>query len=336
MGGIRKGATIELLSQPFLSKKTPILEIKNLSISFPKRGKGLDKTAFQTIRNMELAVYSGEIVAVVGASGSGKSLLANAVMGLLPKNAVQEGTMNYKGKPLTEKRQKQLRGREIALIPQSINSLDPLMKTEKFVKSMMRGNNKKKRLEEIFKRLRLPAETSTYYPYQLSGGMARRILIASALASEAELIIADEPTPGLDSTSLDEFIQIMKQIPDKKRALVLITHDIQTAVKTADRIAVFYAGETVEIAKASHFSGNGNQLKHPYTKALWNALPENGFLPVPGSQPFGDEISLGCIFEPRCSIAQNDCKKFAPESSYSENEMVRCFYAGNEKCKLSV
>ncbi|WP_081243163.1 ABC transporter ATP-binding protein [Sporosarcina sp. P33] len=255
----------------------PLLEVKDFNLTFRRLGKGLRETKIEAIRNVNLTIHQGEIVAIVGASGSGKSLLANAILGILPKNAVVEGEMIYKGQALTKKRQEELRGKEISLIPQSVNALDPLMKTGKQVQDAVKGKEKREIQRAIFKEVCLSETAGGLYPFELSGGMARRVLAATAMISGAELIVADEPTPGLDPKALQETVAQLKQLADGGKSMVFITHDIEVALQIADKIAVFREGRTVEIADVTDFSGKGEKLKHPYTRALWNALPQNEF-----------------------------------------------------------
>src|SRR5699024_3225264 len=174
----------------------PLLEVKDFSLRFRQYGKGLRETELKVIHKFNLTIYPGEIVAIVGASGSGKSLLADAILGILPKNAITGGTLNYKGKPLSEKRQMTLCGKEISLIPQSVTALDPLMKTGKQVQTVVKGKNKQAVQETVFQKVGLPKETGHLYPFELSGGMSRRVLVSTAMAASSSLIIADEPTPG--------------------------------------------------------------------------------------------------------------------------------------------
>lgn len=261
-----------------LSDNTTLLEVRDFSLSFRHYKKGLHETNMQVIRNLTMTIHKGEIVAIVGASGSGKSLLANAILGILPNHAIQKGTLNYKGSPLTRKRQVQLRGREISLIPQSVNALDPLMKVAKQVQAVIRDGNKQAIQEGIFQELGLPIEAGDKYPFELSGGMARRVLAAIAMLIDAELIIADEPTPGLDPEVLHETVTLIKELGRDGKGVMFITHDIETALKIADKVAVFNKGKIVEIADVQDFSGRGKKLKHPYTRTLWNALPANDFI----------------------------------------------------------
>jgi|SRR5690554_1923641 len=307
---------------------TPLLEVKEFSLSFPQYKDGLEPTYIQVIRDFELTIHPGEIVAVVGASGSGKSLLADSILGILPDNAETQGTLLFEGDALTKERQEVLRGKDIALIPQSVKALDPLMRTSRQVQSVIGDKkNRKKIQEEAFRKLGLPPETGRKYPFELSGGMARRVLIATAMVSQAKLIIADEPTPGLDQEAWEETLHHIKQLSKANSGVMFITHDIHAALKIADRIAVFYAGETIEVANIEDFTGVGERLRHPYTKALWRALPENDFMALAGNQPEAEEVFTGCVFEPRCPIATDYCKQNKPQSAVVDNGITRCFYA---------
>lgn len=269
--------TLDKENTEFAKKDILLLEVKNLSLTFPQFSKGLKQTSIQVISDFEMSINQGEVLAVVGASGSGKSLLADAILGILPKNAKMKGEILYKGKILSEKSQKRLRGKEIALIPQSVKALDPLMKVGKQVQAVISHKDEKQKIqEEAFEKLGLAPEISKRFPHELSGGMARRVLIATAMCSDAQLIIADEPTPGLDEALRNQIIDdIKKLVISGEKGVMLITHDINAALKIADKIAVVCEGKTLEIAPNEAFKGDGENLKHPYTKALWKALPEN-------------------------------------------------------------
>lgn len=309
------------------NRDIPLLEVKNLSLSFRQYQTGLRESQLQVIRNLDLIINEGEIVAVVGASGSGKSLLANAILGVLPKNAILDGTLRYKGEQLTRSRQKRLRGKEISLIPQSVNALDPLMKSGKQVQAVIKEKRKKAVQQDIFQKVGLSPEVGERYPFELSGGMARRVLVTTAMVSGAELVIADEPTPGLDQKAVHETIDYLKQLAIGGKGIMFITHDIDTALQVADEIVVFYAGQTVEIANVEDFSGKGDKLRHPYTKALWNALPQNEFKPLSGSQPFLGEVMNGCVFQKRCPVAMELCTYKQPDLQEASGGAVRCFDA---------
>ena len=290
-------------------EKEPILTVKDLSIAFHMYDKGLEQYDLKVISNLDLDVYPGEIVAIAGSSGSGKSLLAHAVMGLLPENALLSGTIAYKGKILDQADKEKLRGKELALVPQSVAYLDPLMRIGTQVSGKGAPKKKVTLQKKIFQRLQLKENVEKLYPFQLSGGMARRVLVSTAVLSGADVIIADEPTPGLDLEMALETLKIFRELADEGKAIVLITHDIDLAFHIADRVAVFYAGTTLEIADANDFLEGPEALRHPYSKALWKALPQNGFEPVPGFQPYAKYLPGGCLYFPRCPHRSDECEK---------------------------
>jgi len=157
--------------------------------------------------------------------------------------------------------------------------------------------------------------------------MARRVLVSMAVVSEASVVIADEPTPGLDAEVIKEAAASFRELADNGSGVMVITHDIDFALKVADKIAVFYAGTMVEIAPVSDFSGKGEKLRHPYTRALWRALPQNEFIPIKGSQPLANDLPRGCPFAPRCELASSACSEEMPEEKSIRGGMVRCLYA---------
>ena len=185
----------------------PVLEVKNLSVSFRMYDRGLEQYDLKVISNLNLDVRPGEIVAVAGSSGSGKSLLAHAVMGLLPENASVEGEISYGGKLLEQKDMERLRGKEFALVPQSVTFLDPSMKVGPQVTGPRPSRERRQRQREVFDRFHLAEAVDRLYPFQLSGGMARRVLVSTAVLSGASLILADEPTPGMDLEMALEALQ---------------------------------------------------------------------------------------------------------------------------------
>ena len=304
----------------------PLLEVSDLSVSFQMYRRGLTRQRLQVISSLSLSVYPGEILAVAGSSGSGKSLLASAISGILPDNAWVEGRLSFDGRPLTPDRQAELRGGEIALVPQSVAFLDPLMK----VGSQADGHRKPRPTEKrrsLFRRFGLPEQTERLYPFQLSGGMARRVLVSTALLAGARLIIADEPTPGMSLDQAREALQMFRDLADAGKAVVLITHDIDLAFHFAHRIAVFYAGTTVETAPAEDFRRGPEALRHPYSRALWRALPQHDFAPIAGFQPYAGDLPRGCLFAPRCPHRTAQCESAVPPVRRVRDGEVRCFHA---------
>lgn len=306
-----------------IMKKEELLSIENLSIRFRQYESGGGRRAFRqtflpVITGLNVTVHRGEIVAVVGASGSGKSLLAHAVLGLLPANAFQEGSIRYRGKETGES--DGVTG--IALVPQSVAWLDPLMKIGKQVLAGRKTAAAKERMRTLFARYGLSETVEELYSHECSGGMIRRILLVAALMDEPELIIADEPTPGMDEKLARQAMDELREFADEGKGVLLITHDIELALRGADRIAVFYAGTTVEVAEAADFEKE-ELLRHPYTKALWRAMPANGFSPIEGSQPYVKDLPEGCVFQERCPWFGKECRKEIPLRQV-RGGLVRC------------
>ena len=306
-----------------IMKKEELLSIENLSIRFRQYESGGGRRAFRqtflpVITGLNVTVHRGEIVAVVGASGSGKSLLAHAVLGLLPANAFQEGSIRYRGKETGES--DGVTG--IALVPQSVAWLDPLMKIGKQVLAGRKTAAAKERMRTLFARYGLSEAVEELYPHECSGGMIRRILLVAALMDEPVLIIADEPTPGMDESLARQAMDELREFADEGKGVLLITHDIELALRGADRIAVFYAGTTVEVAEAADFAKE-ELLRHPYTKALWRAMPANGFSPIEGSQPYVKDLPEGCVFQERCPWFGKECRKEIPLRQV-RGGLVRC------------
>lgn len=291
------------------TNKRHILEIDELSVSFLQyeNNRSSRQSELPVISRLSVSVHEGEIVAVVGSSGSGKSLLAHAILNLLPYNAHVSGEMYFDGELLTKERINQLRGNKIAFVPQSTTYLDPLMTVGNFVAGTKKDTEKKKKQRNLFSRYGLDESVDRKYPFECSGGMTRRVLLTSAMMGNPELIIADEPTPGMDLALAKQSMEDFRTFADEGNGVLLITHDIELALEVADRIAVFYAGTTVEEALVADFSSE-DTLRHPYTKALWRALPQNGFQALPGVQPYVKDMPKGCPFGPRCKDFTEACQ----------------------------
>lgn len=256
--------------------KDSLLRVCHLSVSFESYDTRLERVDYCAITDLSVSLERGEILAVVGSSGSGKSLLAHAVLGILPDNARVRGEMFYRGAVMTDGMKSRLRGREIAFIPQSVAYLDPLMRVGDQVCGTA-GESVRERQRAAFRHFNLKRETADSYPFQLSGGMARRVLLSTAFVADPELLIADEPTPGLDLELAIEALKDFRVMADQGKGILLITHDIDLALGVADKVAIFHEGRVVETAAAASFSGDGAGLKHPYSRALFRALPQNGF-----------------------------------------------------------
>jgi oligopeptide/dipeptide ABC transporter, ATP-binding protein, C-terminal domain len=305
-------------------EKNSALTINNLSVSFKMYNKTLGQGELRVIHNLGLTLNSGEILAIAGSSGSGKSLLAHAVLGILPRNATVRGEMTWFGEPLTQKLQKKLRGSELALVPQSVEYLDPLMRVGKQVEGV---RNSEAEAKSVLTKYGLSENTSRLFPFQLSGGMARRVLVSTAVIGGAKVIIADEPTPGLSPELAETAMGHFRELADAGAAVLLITHDLDLALRYADRIAVFYAGMTVESSLAADWVNGEDCLRHPYSRALWRAMPQNGFVPTAGVQPYAGKLPVGCLFADRCELASKHCSEAAPKLREFRGGEVCCHNA---------
>ncbi len=307
-----------------------MLEIHDLSVAFSMYGNGREKKWAEVISAMDITVCRGEVVAIIGSSGAGKSLLAHAVLGILPPNARMGGTITIDGEVLTEARKRALRGNTIALVPQSVGYLDPLVRVKGQVVQAARLSGMTRpashgRQAEVFARYGLDAGVGGRYPHQISGGMAKRVLTATATAGEASLLIADEPTSGLDPEALSHALGHLRELADSGKGVLLITHDITAALSISDRVSICYAGVTLETVSA-HAFGRPGALLHPYTRGLWHALPQNGFHPFRGLH-LPSRRGAGCPFVRECPQATDPCVTTLPPLTKSGNGDVRCHHA---------
>lgn len=271
-----------LPSAPSAPRPAPLLEVEHLAVSFTQYARGLRRRDVAAVVDMSLDVRAGEVVALVGASGAGKSLLGHAVLGLLPPNAVESGRVAWRGTEVDATSRRRLAGREVALLPQSLSHLDPTASVGAQVRRAARLAGMPRRearrvAAEALLAQGLDASVLRLHPHQLSGGMGRRVLTAMALIGDPALVIADEPTPGLAPQSVQAVLQRLRGLADEGRGVLLITHEITAALTVADRVVVVDRGRTLEEAPVGSFAGDGERLAHPYSRALWQALPANGF-----------------------------------------------------------
>ena len=306
-----------------MDNRKTVLEVNDLVVSFSMYKKGFRKENLEVIHSLSIDVKEKEIVAIVGSSGSGKSLLASAILGLLPGNASTSGSVCYMGKQLDDKLRKQYLGREIAYIPQSVDHLDPVMKVGPQVVGVYSTEEKQRKM---FQKYQLDKSVEEMYPFQLSGGMARRVLISAAVLETPKLIVADEPTPGLSVDMAMDTLKHFREIANTGTGILLITHDIDLAFEVADRIAVFYAGTVVEISPTEDFNKGKEYLRHPYSKAFLRALPQNEFQPIPGIQPYAGNLPEGCLFANRCPDLSEKCTGQIPMRELRGGK-VRCVNA---------
>ncbi|WP_370147445.1 ABC transporter ATP-binding protein [Streptacidiphilus sp. EB129] len=306
------------------SVDAPLLQVKDLQVEFRTRD-GVAKA----VNGVNYSVRAGETLAILGESGSGKSVSSQAVMGILdsPPGFVTGGEILFKGRDLlklgNEERRK-IRGSQMAMVFQdALSSLNPVHTVGMQLGEMYRvhkGTSKKDaklKAIELMEKVGIPAakERVNQYPHQFSGGMRQRIMIAMALALEPDLIIADEPTTALDVTVQ---AQVMELLADLQReynmGLILITHDLGVVADVADKIAVMYAGRIVETAPVHELY---KRPAHPYTKGLLESIPRldqkgEELYAIKGLPPNLLHIPSGCAFNPRCPMAQEICRSEIP------------------------
>ncbi|QYA98640.1 ABC transporter ATP-binding protein [Streptomyces anulatus] len=299
--------------------QAPVLDVRDLSVRFRMRG-GRDIAA---VTDARFSVAPGECLALVGESGCGKSVLASALLGLLPANAETTGSAVLGGDTdlLTADERtlaRTVRGRRIGLVPQSPAAhLTPVRtvraQLEESLRELtgVRGSALGKAALVAAARASFPEGHLDRYPHELSGGLAQRAATALALVGDAPLLLADEPTTGLDRDLVERTVDELRRHTDEGRALLIITHDLAAAERIADRVAVMYAGRIVEIADAAPFFGAPGP-RHPYARGLLDALPERDFAPIPGMPPELGALPDGCAFAARCAYADARCTDERP------------------------
>ncbi|WP_440954302.1 ABC transporter ATP-binding protein [Methanosarcina sp. Mfa9] len=310
-------ASAFLPGDPSISKEgIPLLDIKDLKVSFPD-----ENGTVKPIYRVDLTVKANETLGLIGESGSGKSILGLSILRLLPGDAEVGGKILFKGQdllsmPSTELRK--IRGREIGMVFQNpAASLDPIFTVGGQLSEATRvhfafdKNAVKARVLGLLDRVSIkdPALRFGQYPHELSGGMKQRVMIATGIASEPSLIIADEPTRGLDVTVKRRIISLMQKI-SRDTAMLLVTHDLEVAEQLCDRVAVMYAGEIVEIAGCEEFF---KAPLHPFSEGLLNSLPSRGMHAIPGTSPSLIDLPSGCRFYPRCRYSMDICRTRHPE-----------------------
>lgn len=260
--------------------REPLLRVEDLRVAFIQYERGLRRRVVEVISGMDLCVAPGELVAMVGASGAGKTLLAHAVLGILPPNAVESGQVWFDGAEIGPSARSQLCRRGVSLLPQSVTYLDPMTDVGRQLRraAQLAGRTDvPAAASEALATRALGPEVARLRPHELSGGMARRVLDALATMGSPRLLFADEPTPGLDEHIAAAALDRLRAMADAGAAVVLITHDLIASAPIADRVVVCRAGRTIESVPTTAFTGDGSVLTTPYARALWQALPANGF-----------------------------------------------------------
>lgn len=264
-----------------------VLSVRNLTVSFPKEDEAGTSPGFvngeasgETLKGVDADLRRGKITAVIGASGSGKSLLGEAMTGWISGTAQVSGKICLDGEETTAARLRALSGKRISVIPQRLSGLDPLRKIGKQITRSDGSHKALERAKAALAKVNLDEKLMERYPFELSGGMARRLLIAMAIFDGAEIIIADEPSPGIGKEETDRILTYFRALADDGAAMLLITHELSAAEKYADEILVMRSGKITDRISGDDF--RAGRFDNPYTRALYDAAPENGFkMPEP-------------------------------------------------------
>ena len=314
-----------------------LLELQNLHVSYhTPRG------TVQAVRGIDLTLDSGEVLAVVGESGCGKSALLKAIMRLLPENASVTGRILVNGTdiaPYPEKQLQKLRGSLFSMVFQDpMSSLNPVYKVgDQVAEGLLQHNKGMKKAEarekvlEMFRKLGIPdpEERIDCYPHQFSGGMKQRVVIAIAMICNPELIICDEPTTALDVTIQAQIMELLKSLQvNEGKSIILITHNMGLVAEMADEVCVMYMGRVVEFGSLEDIF---DHTSHPYTKALLRSVPVLGLgdnqklETIPGVTPNPVDLKEGCEFADRCSECMEKCRRGKiPTFEVSIGHKVRC------------
>ncbi len=257
-----------------------LLCVENLSVGFVRYDGLVAQRELGILEGLSFSVDRGEVLALIGASGAGKSLMAHALFGILPGNATTHGRIRFDGAVLDKQARARLCGRRMALVPQSVSHLDPMTRCRKQI--FWAGERAGRRLERkdigtLLARYGLDDAVADAYPHELSGGMARRMMMAIATVGDPDLVVADEPTSGLDAENAETVLAHLRALADAGKAVLVITHSLAEALPFSDRVAVMQGGRLESVEMAAGFVDDGGDLKSSYARALWRALPQNDF-----------------------------------------------------------
>ncbi|WP_292834293.1 ABC transporter ATP-binding protein [Microbacterium sp.] len=315
----------ELISRGGRPHGTPLLSVRELSVTFPQRGGDPVKA----VRGISYDVFPGEFLGIVGESGSGKSVSSLAVMGLLPSTAQVEGAIELEGRSLLDMNDAQLsrvRGKELAMVFQDpLSALTPVYTVGQQIAEALRVHDSKLSMQaaearaiELLKVVGIPdaPRRARAFPHEYSGGMRQRAMIAMAIANDPKVILADEPTTALDVTIQAQILDVLEKAKEiTGAAVVLITHDLGVVAGHADRVGVMYAGKLVEIGSTDQIFHNPHM---PYSIGLLRSVPNmltagsHRLVPLEGRPPSLNGLPTGCPFAPRCPIAVDECRSVEP------------------------
>lgn len=322
-------------------EKKDLLDVKDLVVEFHT-----DDAIVHAVNGINLKIRESETLGLVGETGAGKTTIARAILGILPKpqSKIVQGEIIYEGVDtltLPEKEMKKLRGNKIAMIFQDpMTALNPIERVGDQIAEAIMLHNKIPSGEAIIRAMDMlemvgiPKERHAEFPHQFSGGMKQRVVIAMALACNPKLLLADEPTTALDVTIQAQVLQMMRELKQKlNTSVLLITHDLGVVANICESVAVVYAGEIVEYGTLAHIFDDPT---HPYTQGLFGSLPsldqkKTRLKPIKGMMPDPTNLPKGCKFSERCQYATDQCRECVPPVVETvPGHQVRCFLPGKE------
>jgi len=318
--------------------KTPLLTVNNLRVQFNRHGETV-----RAVDGISFSLQKGESLGIVGESGSGKSVSVMSLLGLNRKNGTVEGEALFGGRDLlklNEEGLRQVRGKDISMVFQDpMSSLNPTYRIGRQLMEpplwhrISKDKEARDRALKLLKQVGIPEYHSRFrdYPFQFSGGMRQRVMIAMAMTCGPQLLIADEPTTALDVTVRSQILNLMQDMKDETgMSIIMITHDFTMATNFCDRILVLYAGKVMESASTEAFLKNP---RHPYSQGLLGSVldidaDQMKLNPIPGSPPNLTALPQGCRFSPRCALATDLCRQTPPDLvEVGENHLAACHYA---------
>lgn len=324
-----------------------VLDVKNLTIQYRT-----DLETVHAVNGISFSLEKGETLGLVGETGAGKTTTALGIMGLLPERTtvIPEGSIEFEGTDLlkiSEQEMQKVRGSQISMIFQDpMTALNPVLPVGKQIGEALFLHNEEnlskdeieKKVEETLELVGIPKARKVEYPYQFSGGMRQRVVIAIALVCNPALLIADEPTTALDVTIQAQILTMICNLQRKYgTSVIMITHDLGVVAETCDKVAIMYAGEAVEYGTlADIFTGENH---HPYTVGLFGSIPSlteesKRLHPIEGLMPDPTEKPAGCWFAPRCRHCTEKCKKQMPPVYEKNGHQIRCHLFGGEERKV--
>jgi peptide/nickel transport system ATP-binding protein len=314
-----------------------LLEIKDLFVQY-----NTDEAVVYALNGVNLSLEKGETLGLVGETGAGKTTLALSILRLLPEQVgeIKSGSIVYDGRDilsLSKNEMRKIRGEKISMIFQDpMTSLNPTKTVGLQIREVLdlhfkelSAEDKQKKVDNLFRMVGIPPERQNEHPFQFSGGMKQRIVIAMALIGEPELILADEPTTALDVTIQAQILELMRKLQSEfNTAMILITHDLGIVVEICSRVAVIYSGQIIEMGNIEEIYSKKDN--HPYTAGLFKCIPnlktESARLtPIPGNMANPEELPVGCKFSDRCTHKTQQCIEKEPDYYVKGSHHIKCY-----------